>query len=344
MVDREVLLEPAKELPPWGPNLEHDLAFFELEEAAKGKPEQRLGDVIKPAEDPKWSVVAEMSQALLLRSKDLRVAAHLTRALTRTESLPGLTVGLGLLHGLLEQYWDGVYPRLEADHGNDPTERLNALAPLTDPAALIGDLRDTYLVNSREHGQLQGREVEIALGRLASVRAGGAGAAKPLGQIHAQIKAAFVGDRAIPTSLRQSRDAVQGIQTFVNDHVGADYAVDLKPLRQCLENLLETCDAALGDDAGDKGVLGEPQATILDGSARAASAIPLGEIRSRDDAVRLLDLVCAYMKLHEPSNPAPLFIRRAQRLMRKDFVEIVKDLIPDSLSNLERLAGGFEEK
>jgi type VI secretion system protein ImpA len=50
------------------------------------------------------------------------------------------------------------------------------------------------------------------------------------------------------------------------------------------------------------------------------------------------------MKLHEPSNPAPLFIRRAQRLMRKDFVEIVKDLIPDSLSNLERLAGGFDEK
>src|SRR5262245_39414671 len=252
MVDREALLGPAKESPPCGPNLEHDLAFFELEEAAKGRPEQRLGDVIKPAEDPKWPAVVELSQALLLRSKDLRVAAHLTRALTRTESLPGLTVGLALLQGLLEQYWDGVYPRLEADHRNDPTERLNALAPLTDPVALIGDLRDTYLVNSREHGQLQGREVEIALGRLASVRAGGAGAAKSLGQIHAQIKAAFVGDRAIPTSLRQSRDAVQSIQIFVNDHIDADYAIDLKPLRQCLDNLLETCDAALGGDTGGK--------------------------------------------------------------------------------------------
>src|SRR4029453_17731675 len=128
---------------------EHDLAFFELEEAAKGKPEQRLGEVVKPAEDPKWPVVVEMSQALLLRSKDIRIAAHLSRALTRTEGLPGLTVGLGLIQGLLEQYWDGVYPRLEADHANDPTERLNALAPLTDPEALIGDILNACLVNSQ---------------------------------------------------------------------------------------------------------------------------------------------------------------------------------------------------
>ena len=341
MVDPEVLLAPAGELPPCGPNLEHDLAFFELEEAARGKPEQRLGEVVKPAEDPKWPAVAEMSQALLRRSKDLRIAALMTRALTRTEGIPGLALGLKVTQSLLEQYWDAVYPRLEVDHGNDPTERLNALAPLNDPEAVIGDLRNAYLVDSREHGQLQGREVEIALGRLAPVGAGGNGLAKTLGQIHAQLAAAFAADRAIPTSLRQSRDAVQAIQTFVNDHTGTDYAIDLKPLRQCLENLLETCDAAVNPEGSTTTAAGEA------GQSQASSGagpVAHGEIRTREDALRLLDLVCAYMKQHEPSNPAPLFIRRAQRLMCKDFVEIVKDLIPDSLSNIERLAGGFDEK
>ena len=91
MVERESLLAPTKELPPCGPNLEHDLAFFELEEAARGKPEQHIGDVVKPAEDPKWPTVLELSEALLGRSKDLRVAVHLTRALTRTEGFPGLS-------------------------------------------------------------------------------------------------------------------------------------------------------------------------------------------------------------------------------------------------------------
>src|ERR1044071_12823 len=142
MVDRDLLLAPTKDLPPCGPNLEHDLASFERKEAAKAKPEQHIGDVVKPAEDPKWTVVAEMSQALLVKTKDLRVALHLTRALTRIDGIPGLTVGLDIVYGLLERYWDDVYPRLEADHDNDPTERLNALAPLTDPDAVIGDIRN----------------------------------------------------------------------------------------------------------------------------------------------------------------------------------------------------------
>ena len=66
------------------------------------------------------------------------MAVHLTRALTCTEGVPGLATGLGLIHGLLERYWDRIYPLLEADHDNDPTERLNALAPLVDPDVMIG--------------------------------------------------------------------------------------------------------------------------------------------------------------------------------------------------------------
>src|SRR5439155_21536930 len=130
--------------------------------------------------------VIELAQALLLRTKDLRVAIHLTRALTRTEGIPGLATGLGLIHGLLERYWEGVHPLLVADQGGDPTERLNAVAPLADPATVIRDLRDADLVNSREHGQLQAREVEIALGRLAPPRTPSPVALKALDQIHVQ--------------------------------------------------------------------------------------------------------------------------------------------------------------
>jgi type VI secretion system protein ImpA len=342
MIDRETLLAPAGEPAPCGPNLEHDLAFFELEEAARGKPEQRLGDATRPAEEPRWPVVADLSQALLLRSKDLRIATHLTRALVRTDGLPGLAAGLELIHGLLERYWDGVYPRLECDRADDPTERLNALAPLVDPEAVIADVRNAQLVSVREVGQVQGREVEIALGRLAPVGAGGT--AKTLGQIHAQIAAAFASDRTVPTSLRRSRDAVQNIEAFVSARIAADHAIDLKPLRQCLDTLLETCDAALDGVAGP-GAAAERAATpvtVGEGSRPAGGSV-LDEVRTREEAARLLDVVCAYLARHEPSNPAPLFIRRAQRLMHKDFVEIVKDLMPDSLSNLERLAGGFDQ-
>src|SRR5206468_9189384 len=153
MLDVGTVLAETRELPPCGPNLEHDLSFFELEEAARAKPEQRLGDAIKPAEDPNWPKVIELAQGLFARTKDLRIAIHLTRALTRTDGIPGLTAGLGLIRSLLERYWDAVHPVLEADQGGDPTERINALAPLADPETVVRDLRDSALVNSRELGQ-----------------------------------------------------------------------------------------------------------------------------------------------------------------------------------------------
>ncbi len=341
MVDLEALLSETKEAPPCGPNLEHDLSFFELEEAARAKPEQRLGDAVKPGEDPNWPKVVELAQGLLLRSKDLRAAIHLTRALTRTERVPGLATGLGLIHSLLERYWDRVHPLLEADQGGDPTERLNALAPLADPETVIKDLRDADLVNSREHGQLQAREVEIALGRLAPPRTAGPSTPKALGQIHAQIAAAFASDRAVPAALHEARERVQAIQTLVADRVGADRGIDLKPLAQSLESLLEACDAALGVRAAPTGA---PETGGATGQAPGGTRLVIGEISTREEAVRVLDLVCTYLERHEPSNPAPLFIRRAQRLMAKNFIEIVRDLMPDSLSNLEKLAGEAVEK
>jgi type VI secretion system protein ImpA len=350
MVDLDVLLAETKELPPCGPNLEHDLSFFELEEAGRPKPEQRVGEAIKPAEEADWPKIVKLSQGLFLRSKDLRVAVHLARGLTRTEGVPGLAAGLTLIHGLLDRYWGGIHPLLESEYGDDPTERLSALAPLCDPATLppgagdetiIKDLRDVELARSREHGVLQARDVEIALGRLAQVRTDTSGIPKTLGQIHAQLATAFATDRTVPSALREARERVLAIDTLLVDRVGTERTVDLKPLANCLGSLLEACDTALG--TRERVAVGV-SASSDGGEAIGASPTIDGQIRTRDDAVRMLDLVCRYLERHEPSNPAPLFIRRAQRLMTKNFMEIVKDLLPDSLSNIERLAGEAEPK
>jgi type VI secretion system protein ImpA len=68
-----------------------------------------------------------------------------------------------------------------------------------------------------------------------------------------------------------------------------------------------------------------------------------GQISSREDAIRALEKVCEYIEKAEPANPAPLFIRRAQRLMTRNFMEIIQDLAPDSLAEIQKLAG-LEEK
>ncbi|HEY1398097.1 MAG TPA: type VI secretion system protein TssA, partial [Roseateles sp.] len=61
------------------------------------------------------------------------------------------------------------------------------------------------------------------------------------------------------------------------------------------------------------------------------------------DAVRALQRVCDWIERHEPSNPAPLLIRRAQRLMSKSFLEIMRDLNPEGVHEIEKLAGTTSE-
>ncbi|MEO8652587.1 MAG: TPM domain-containing protein, partial [Ramlibacter sp.] len=71
------------------------------------------------------------------------------------------------------------------------------------------------------------------------------------------------------------------------------------------------------------------------GVARGAS----GEIRSRDDVRRALQRVCTYLEQHEPSNPASLFARRAERMLGMDFIGIVRELSPESMQQIQIVTG-----
>ncbi|MBE0617668.1 MAG: hypothetical protein IH608_07060 [Proteobacteria bacterium] len=62
-------------------------------------------------------------------------------------------------------------------------------------------------------------------------------------------------------------------------------------------------------------------------------------MRSREDVVHLLDKVCDYFRRNEPSSPVPLLLERAKRLVSKSFLEIVRDLAPDGVAQVELIRG-----
>ncbi len=59
---------------------------------------------------------------------------------------------------------------------------------------------------------------------------------------------------------------------------------------------------------------------------------------------RAIDAICAFMERTEPANPAPLLLRRAQRLLNKNFVELIADLAPDSVGQVKLIAGLKDEQ
>ena len=341
MIDIEKLLAPTAEEPPCGPNLEYDAAFLDLDQACQVKPEQQFGDTLIPAEEPDWPGARQRATELFARTKDLRVAVALTRALTHTDGIGGLNDGLQLIVAILSRYWDAVHPQLDPEDDNDPTMRVNALAPLVDAEAGLRDLRRAWFIRSRAVGQVSVREVEVALGKLPPPAEG---ASFSQDQVESMARAVVAED---PQALSAAKDAAGALRTFhglLVEKVGAERAIDVRPLAGVLSALVQVCNAVAapaGAEAGEAAGTGEEGAA--GGTGTAAPLQVSGEIRSRADAIRLLDKVCDFLERTEPSNPAPLLIKRAKRLMTMSFVDILRDLVPDSVAQVESIAGIKQE-
>ena len=296
-METDELLDPITTDAPCGPDLEYDSEFMALDQASRGKAEQQFGDTIVPAEEPDWADVQHRAVALFPRTKDLRIGVLLTRALTRVEGMPGLASGLKVICALLERYWEQVHPCLDPEDGFDPTMRLNVLAPLADPDTLLQDVRSIMFAGSAEHGRLSMRDALIALGKLPV----GSDIVPSLGEVENVLRASK-NVQAIEAA-REAIDAITRIQAVLKEQSGDAQGPDLAELVGMLKAVVHV--ASPVPDVSEEAAEGS--------AASGAVAIGSGEIRSREDAVRLLDKICAFIERTEPANPAPLLLRRAPK-------------------------------
>jgi type VI secretion system protein ImpA len=89
------------------------------------------------------------------------------------------------------------------------------------------------------------------------------------------------------------------------------------------------------------------EGATADAGAASGESVPAGgspagasgAIRTRDDAVRVLDTVADFFRRTEPSSPVPIFIDRAKRLVSMDFLKLIEDVAPDALGEVKRLGG-----
>ena len=65
----------------------------------------------------------------------------------------------------------------------------------------------------------------------------------------------------------------------------------------------------------------------------------MGNVQSRDDAIRAIDMICEYLDRAEPTNPAQLLLRRARRVINQNFLQLMKELAPEALNEVARVMG-----
>ena len=342
-LDVEALLREVDPDAPCGPNLEYDPLFVTLEQEVLGKPEVQYGATITAAAPPDWKAVRRMSSELFERSRDLRLAIHLLRANLALFGIDGLADGVRLVERLLEERWDSVHPQLDADDDMDPMLRINSLAILADLGTVLKDLKETALVTLPGLGPLSLRTLEIASGELVPPAGQEKLALDSLEKALADVDEAGL-ERAVGT-LTRALDSVVNIESLLVRRVGSAQALNLDPLsrplkrgRDFLGQQLAARQAGLapGSDPGDTGA----GTGISTNTSAHPHGVPIsGDIANRADVVRMLDKLIRYYRQHEPSSPLPLLLERARRLVPKNFMEIMEDLAPDGVAQINVFKG-----
>jgi type VI secretion system protein ImpA len=340
ILDSEKLLQEIAPDVPSGDDLEYDPAFVEMTQAAQGKAEQRMGDSVVPGEEPKWGVVKDKAIELLGRSKDLRAAVFLAQALLKVDGFPGMGEGLAVIRGLVENFWDTVHPQLDPDDDNDPTFRVNTLSMLFDADTTLRDVREIPLVSSRTLGRFSLRDIDIAAGKAPAP----ADAAQPPAEMSV-IDAAFTECeletlQATVDGVGQSIEQVGAIESVMTEKVGAAQSASFDALVKALKGVQD----ALNQQLARRGVAVEGSGEEEAGTAQGAAAPIGGAVNSRQDAILVLDKVCDYFRQNEPSSPVPLLLERAKALVSKSFVEIIQDIAPDGISQVDNIRGAPPEE
>lgn len=342
-VDVEKLLEPVDPARPAGRDCEYDPEFVDLESKSQGQPERRMGDAVQAATLPDWSKVMEIAVALFVQSKDIRVAQYLCRALLGMHGFAGLAEGLEVVHGLLERYWKTLHPQMDPDDRRPALLRVNIINGFADPDLMVRPIRDTILVEKNNIGAVTLRQVAAASGVNRGIDA-----SDP-----AEVESIFeaAGPEAVrsaATAVQRAHSAVTRIEAFVAAQIDATYTLSLGPLvavlREASAVLAARLPAASGDPVGGVPVSSDPVpaagTTVPDGIVSpTARGVGPGTIASSEDVLRIIDRLCEYYAKAEPSSPVPMILKRARRLVGRNFLELLCDLTPDGVGQFETISG-----
>jgi type VI secretion system protein ImpA len=108
------LLNPIEGSNPSGANLRYDPVYDKIKEARREEDQPPPGMTERDRKLSDNPLVIKLATDLLTnKTKDLQIAAWLTEALLKQKGFAGVKDGLALCHGLVEKFWDTVYPELE---------------------------------------------------------------------------------------------------------------------------------------------------------------------------------------------------------------------------------------
>lgn len=347
---------------PCGENLRWDRAYIELERLAEGTEETQMGNSVKPAEEPDWREVRDKTVELLGRGRHLRLGIILTIAAIKLEGFPGLRDGLKVIESWLTQSWDQIWPVLDVEDNNDPTERINAIASLSTPMATYGDkmklvdrVYESPVCESRQLGRFSLRDIAIASGAMDDKRPKAEGQDDRPPPTLAIIDGAFAETdkerlAELAAAAAEAAASLEAISNVFSEKCGSGIGPNVTPLATVLKDAITQITRRLeGEGSGDGSDVvgvengGGGEADGGDGGGGGGGARITGNVANSQDALKAIERVITYYESREPSSPVPLILKCATRMVGLQFLDISKVLTPDVVQMLVNVSAPPEE-
>src|SRR5215469_17856547 len=328
MALREDLFNPISESAPCGENLRYSPVYLKINEARREENDLVTGQ----SKTVDYAVVIRLAEdALATKSKDLQLAAWMAEGLTSQQGFAGLRDGLSLCLGLLERFWEGLYPEIEDGDAELRAAPLEGMSRRLEHAVrsvkLVNEGYNTYeYQDSRSVGyenqvnsdkERETRERKLAEGKLDPELFDKAFLATP--------KAYYLqAERDLDASLKTLED----IQRISEDKFGDDapsfgkFKGAMEEVRRVVHTLLQKKRETEPDPIEPS----QPEASAAVGAGSAAATTPAvtatagasilsfsTETPERRQAIAAVCSTAAFLRQRDPLSPAPYLMLRGLR-------------------------------
>jgi type VI secretion system protein ImpA len=274
-----------------------------------------------------WNLIASQGPAMIVSTaKDLEVAAWLTEAMLRQHRFAGLRDGLRLLAGLVERYWENVFPLPDED-GLE-----TRLVPI---AGLSGYDAEGRLIAPLKRMPLSDADVPIAFWQYESAANGASGdgsgalAAFESGVQHSSPQ--FIRD--LVEDGRGCLAALDELEAALQARADGE-TPSFSRLRELVAGIVDAVTAYGASALPDDPLIAEqPGAANPDsGLDPAAAPSEVGGVRPLDRvaAIRQLEELARFFRRTEPHSPIAYALDNLVRRGRLTFPELIEELIVDA--------------
>ncbi len=350
LFDIEELLAPVADENPAGGDLRDNASaasdYYKVKDArSAARAAERSMDV----EDeggallPEWRTILDVSPDILQgQAKDLEIAAWFIEALLRAQGFAGLRDGFALAQGLVERFWDNLYPAPDEDGIATRVGPLTGLNGESADGTLIQPIRKVPLTMGETPYALWHYEQALELSKItdeARRQARIDNGAITWEQFEQSVRETPAGEfRTLVADIEGAIAAFEALGNALYEKAGYD-APPGGNIRSVLNAALDAVKyaardrlATLADDTPAESAASSPAGGAADtGGTGAAGArvAASGAVATRDDAFRVLLQIADFFRKTEPHSPMSYTLEEVVRRGRMSLPELLQELITD---------------